>query len=71
MLDSLTKSTYEAILKSELRPAMGCTEPIAIAYASSILGEVLGNTPEKINARFTGNIIKNVKKRSDLWKIQS
>ena len=61
MLDSLTKSTYEAILKSELRPAMGCTEPIAIAYASSILGEVLGNTPESINAKFTGNIIKNVK----------
>ena len=61
MLDSLTKSTYEAILKSELRPAMGCTEPIAIAYASSILGELLNGYPERINARFTGNIIKNVK----------
>ena len=61
MLDSLTKSTYEAILISELRPAMGCTEPIAIAYASSILREVLGASPEKIDARFTGNIIKNVK----------
>ena len=61
MLDSLTKSTYEAILKSELRPAMGCTEPIAIAYASSILGELLMGYPERINARFTGNIIKNVK----------
>ena len=61
MLDSLTKSTYETILKAELRPAMGCTEPIAIAYASSILGELLGGYPESINARFTGNIIKNVK----------
>ena len=61
MLDSLTKSTYETILISELRPAMGCTEPIAIAYASSILGEVLSKAPEKIDARFTGNIIKNVK----------
>ena len=61
MLDSLTKSTYETILKYELRPAMGCTEPIAIAYASSILGELLGGYPEKIRARFTGNIIKNVK----------
>lgn len=61
MLDSLTKSTYEAILVSELRPAMGCTEPIAIAYASSILGEVLGGYPDKISAKFTGNIIKNVK----------
>ena len=61
MLDSLTKSTYEAILKAELRPAMGCTEPIAIAYASSILGYVLGGMPEEICARFSGNIIKNVK----------
>ena len=61
MLDSLTRSTYEAILKSELRPAMGCTEPIAIAFASSILGELLGKYPEKISAKFTGNIIKNVK----------
>lgn len=61
MLDSLTKSTYEAILKAELRPAMGCTEPIAIAYASSILGYVLGGVPEEIYARFSGNIIKNVK----------
>lgn len=61
MLDSLTKSTYEAILKYELRPAMGCTEPIAIAYASSILGELISGYPERINAKFTGNIIKNVK----------
>ena len=61
MLDNLTKSTYEAILVSELRPAMGCTEPIAIAYASSILKEVLGEYPDKISAKFSGNIIKNVK----------
>ena len=61
MLSSLTKSTYEAILIAELRPAMGCTEPIAIAYASSILAKTLGGTPEDIDARFSGNIIKNVK----------
>ena len=61
MLSSLTKSTYEAILKAELRPAMGCTEPIAIAYAASILTELLGGAPDKIDARFSGNIIKNVK----------
>ena len=61
MLSSLTKSTYEAILISELRPAMGCTEPIAIAYASSILRKTLGADPEKIEASFSGNIIKNVK----------
>ena len=61
MLSSLTKSTYEAILKSELRPAMGCTEPIAIAYAAAILHEALGELPKEIDARFSGNIIKNVK----------
>ena len=61
MLSSLTKSTYETILKAELRPAMGCTEPIAIAYASAILGEALGALPTEIDAHFSGNIIKNVK----------
>ena len=61
MLNSLTKSTYEAILIAELRPAMGCTEPIAIAYASSILCKTLGAHPTEINAMFSGNIIKNVK----------
>ena len=61
MLSSLTKSTYETILKAELRPAMGCTEPIAIAYASSILRENMGGMPTEITALFSGNIIKNVK----------
>ena len=61
MLSSLTKSTYEAILVAELRPAMGCTEPIAIAYASSILRKTLGADPVEIKASFSGNIIKNVK----------
>ena len=61
MLTSLTKSTYEAVLKAELRPAMGCTEPIAIAYAAAILGKTLGGIPTEIDAHFSGNIIKNVK----------
>ena len=61
MLSNLTKSTYEAILIAELRPAMGCTEPIAIAYASSILAKTLGGIPTEIDAAFSGNIIKNVK----------
>ena len=61
MLSSLTKSTYEAILMAELRPAMGCTEPIAIAYASSILAKTLDGAPTEIDAHFSGNIIKNVK----------
>ena len=52
---------YIAILKEELLVAMGCTEPIAIAYAASILRNVLGMEPERITARLSGNIIKNVK----------
>ena len=54
-------STYEEILKEELVPAMGCTEPIAIAYSSAILQKVLGKRPEKIKIGLSGNIIKNVK----------
>lgn len=61
MLSQLTKNTYDAILKSELQLAMGCTEPIAIAYAAAILGDALGNVPSRISASFSGNIIKNVK----------
>ena len=47
--------------KEELVPAMGCTEPIAIAYAAAILREALGEEPRVIHAGFSGNIIKNVK----------
>lgn len=49
------------ILKKELIPALGCTEPIAIAYASAKAREVLGSMPEKIIVNCSGNIIKNVK----------
>ena len=52
---------YKEILKEELIPAMGCTEPIAISFASSILGDVLGGYPTKIRVGLSGNIIKNVK----------
>ncbi len=53
--------TYVAILREELMPAMGCTEPIAIAYAAAILRDVLGEEPEMISLGLSGNIIKNVK----------
>ena len=53
--------SYTDILKEELLVAMGCTEPIAIAYASAILRRTLDAVPQKIRARFSGNIIKNVK----------
>lgn len=49
------------ILKKELIPALGCTEPIAIAYASAKAKEVLGDMPDEIVVKCSGNIIKNVK----------
>ena len=53
--------TYNAILREELVPAMGCTEPIAIAYAAAILRHALGTDPEALQVKLSGNIIKNVK----------
>ena len=52
---------YLNILHEELRPAMGCTEPIALAYAAAKATQVLGAVPEKIRLFVSGNIIKNVK----------
>ena len=52
---------YVAILHKELIPAMGCTEPIAIAYAASIARAALGEVPERVRIDVSGNIIKNVK----------
>ena len=53
--------TYLNILKEELVPAMGCTEPIAIAYAAAKAGQVLGKMPEHVVVEVSGSIIKNVK----------
>lgn len=52
---------YINVLKEELIPAMGCTEPIAIAYAGAIAREHLGCLPERVEIEVSGNIIKNVK----------
>ena len=52
---------YVNILKEELRPAMGCTEPIALAYAGARARQVLGAVPDKVRLFVSGNIIKNVK----------
>ena len=52
---------YTAILNSELIPALGCTEPIAIAYASAKAAQVLGDQPERLIVTCSGNVIKNVK----------
>ena len=61
MLSNEKISTYKDILNEELRVAMGCTEPIAIAYASAIARDALGAYPEEIKISLSGNIIKNVK----------
>ncbi len=60
-MDNKIKETFLAIIKEELMPAMGCTEPIALAYASAKAREYLGATPTKIIAECSDNIIKNVR----------
>ena len=52
---------YVQILKEELVPAMGCTEPIALAYAAAKAREILGSIPDKVVIEASGSIIKNVK----------
>ncbi len=52
---------YEEALAEELIPAMGCTEPIAIAYCAAVCREQLGVEPEEIEIWVSRNIIKNVK----------
>ncbi len=54
-------AAYLEILKEELVPAMGCTEPIAIAYAAAKAREVLGALPDRVEVIASDNIIKNVK----------
>ena len=58
---SLLYQQYVAILEEELRPAMGCTEPISLAYAAAKAREILGSIPCRVEALVSGNIIKNVK----------
>ena len=54
-------SAYIQILEEELVPAMGCTEPIAIAYGAAKARELLGALPDQVVVEASGNIIKNVK----------
>lgn len=54
-------AAYVQILKEELVPAMGCTEPIALAYAAAKARETLGGIPDKVKIGASGSIIKNVK----------
>ena len=54
-------ASFVQILREELLPAMGCTEPIAVAYAAAKARELLGQLPERLRVEASGNIIKNVK----------
>ncbi len=60
-MDKKIYQNFLQILQSELVPALGCTEPIAIAFAAAKAHEVLGDFPEKVEMICSGNIIKNVK----------
>ena len=59
-MDICLKEAYNRILKKELVAAMGCTEPIAIAYAAAKCREILGAEPDRCHVRCSGNIVKNV-----------
>lgn len=61
MLSQQIIDTYVDILKEELVPAMGCTEPIAVAYAGALARKTLGALPDTVELIVSGNIIKNVK----------
>ena len=61
VLDRKVYQAYLDVLRQELVPATGCTEPIAIAYAGAIARKTLGQVPEQVELIVSGNIIKNVK----------
>lgn len=60
-LDKSKHEKYVQILKEELVPALGCTEPIAIAYTAANLRKIMGGIPDEILIESSGNIIKNAK----------
>lgn len=60
-MDQTLYNSYVNILREELVPAMGCTEPISVAYAAALARKALGCIPEKVEIRVSANIIKNVK----------
>lgn len=60
-MDNKKKQAYTEILREELKTAMGCTEPIALAYCAAYAKKLLGRMPEACDVYCSGNIIKNVK----------
>ncbi|PNV62144.1 hypothetical protein C0033_10860 [Clostridium sp. chh4-2] len=59
-MDQSLYQNYVKILNNELVPALGCTEPIAIAYAAAKARAILGTFPDRVEMHCSGNIIKNV-----------
>jgi L-cysteine desulfidase len=59
--DDLKYQAYVQILKDELVPAMGCTEPISLAYAAAVARRTLGAVPDRVLVEASGSVIKNVK----------
>ena len=60
-MDKKIYNSYVNILKEELLPAMGCTEPISVAYAAALARKTLKVLPERVEISVSGNILKNVK----------
>lgn len=60
-MDKTIAQNYLQILREELKPALGCTEPIAVAFCAAKAAQVLGKTPDHVDLWCSGNIIKNVK----------
>ena len=60
-METTLYQNHLAILEEELQVAMGCTEPIAIAFAAAKARQVLGRMPEHCSVKCSGNIVKNVK----------
>lgn len=60
-MDKNIYESYVQILNEELLPAMGCTEPISLAYAAALAREILGQIPDRVEISVSGNILKNVK----------
>jgi hypothetical protein len=61
MLTPELTDAYCKLLESELIPATGCTEPIAIAYAAAVMRDTLGSLPGRMRVAVSGNIVKNAK----------
>ena len=59
--DSIRDAVFCDVLNRELVCALGCTEPIAVAYAAALASQTLGCEPEHMDVACSGNIIKNVK----------